>query len=391
MNRTRKSRRASLILCNGLGRAAGLLLLLFVVKSVCAHASVALLMEEPYGRFGAMNPTGHSAVYLNHICAASPTELRMCQPGESGVVISRYHKVSGLDWVAIPLIPYLYAVEDVSQVPQSVDQAQVAALSDAYRRKHLLELAPNGSHGKTPKGEWTELVGESYLRTIHGFEVDSTVEQDERFIALFNDRRNEGHFNIFVHNCADFSRSVLNIYLPDAIHRSVVADIGMTTPKQVAHSLVQYGRKHPELEMSAFVIPQVPGTIKRSKPVKGVAQSLVKSKKYLIPMTILTPELTGGLVVAYLAKGSTELPKNAMVFNVNDNQMEPGAPWPVQPTNSDPDRKLLASPAPAPTASPTPATAAAPAPAPTASPAPATAAAPAALATALPAASAALP
>jgi hypothetical protein len=165
----------------------------------------------------------------------------------------------------------------------------------------------------------------------------------------------------------------------------------MTTPKQVAHSLVQYGRKHPELEMSAFVIPQVPGTIKRSKPVKGVAQSLVKSKKYLIPMTILTPELTGGLVVAYLAKGSTELPKNAMVFNVNDNQMEPGAPWPVQPTNSDPDRKLLASPAPAPTASPTPATAAAPAPAPTASPAPATAAAPAALATALPAASAALP
>jgi hypothetical protein len=370
---------------------AGVLLLWFLVQAACAHASVALLMEEPYGRFGAMNPTGHSAVYLNHVCAASPTELRACRPGESGVVISRYHKVGGLDWVAIPLIPYLYSVEDVSQVPQSVDKAQVAALSDAYRRKHLLELAPNGSHGRTPKGEWTELVGESYLRTIHGFEVDSTVEQDERFIALFNDRRNEGHFNIFVHNCADFSRSVLNIYLPDAIHRSVVADIGMTTPKQVAHSLVQYGRKHPELEMSAFVIPQVPGTIKRSKPVKGVAQSLVKSKKYLIPMTILTPELTGGLVVAYLAKGSTELPKNAMVFNVNDNQMEPGAPWPVQPTNSDPDRKLLASPAPAPTASPTPATAAAPAPAPTASPAPATAAAPAALATALPAASAALP
>ena len=140
MNRTRKSRRASLILCNGLGRAAGLLLLLFVVKAVCAHASVALLMEEPYGRFGAMNPTGHSAVYLNHICAASPTELRMCQPGESGVVISRYHKVGGLDWVAIPLIPYLYAVEDVSQVPQSVDQAQVAALSDAYRRNEFATL-----------------------------------------------------------------------------------------------------------------------------------------------------------------------------------------------------------------------------------------------------------
>jgi hypothetical protein len=138
---------------------------------------------------------------------------------------------------------------------------------------------------------------------------------------------------------------------------------------------VQYGRKHPELEMSAFVIPQVPGTIKRSKPVKGVAQSLVKSKKYLIPMTILAPELTGGLVVAYMSEGRMKLPPNAMVFNVNDNEMEPGEPWPVQSANSDPNRTLLASPAPAPTTSP----------------AATTTAAPAALATALPAASAALP
>ena len=150
MNRKQTCRRASSILCHRLSSAAVVLLLMWMVQAVCAHASVALLMEEPYGDFGAMNPTGHSAIYLNHICAASPTELRPCQPGESGVVISRYHKVGGLDWAAIPLIPYLYAVEDVTQVPQSADLAQVAALRDAYRRKYLLELAPNGSHGKTP-------------------------------------------------------------------------------------------------------------------------------------------------------------------------------------------------------------------------------------------------
>jgi hypothetical protein len=362
-----------------LGRAAGVLLLFFLVQVIWAHASVALLMEEPYGHFGAMNPTGHSAVYLNHVCAASPTELRLCQPGESGVVISRYHKVDGLDWVAIPLIPYLYAVEDVGQVPQSVDQAQVNALRDVYRRKHLLDLAMNGKNGNAPKGEWTELVGESYLRTIHGFEVTSTAEQDERFIALFNDRSNTGHFNILFHNCADFSRVVMDIYLPHAIHRSVVADVGITTPKQVAHSLVQYGRKHPELEMSAFVIPQVPGTIKRSKPVDGVAQSLVKSKKYLIPMTILAPELTGGLVVAYMAKGRTELPKNALVFNVNDNEMEPGAPGPVQAANTEPGRTPLPSSAPVSTTIPAPV------------PDAATGTTPAALATALPAAPSTLP
>jgi hypothetical protein len=381
MNRGWVSQRASNKLNQGLGHLsgvlllAGVLLLWFLVQVICAHASVALLMEEPYGHFGAMNPTGHSAVYLNHVCAASPTELRACRPGESGVVISRYHKIDGLDWVAIPLIPYLYAVDEIGEVPQSVNQAQVAALRDAYRRKHLLDVAKNGSQGATPKGEWTQLVGSSYDRTIHGFEVTSTAEQDARFIALFNDRRNTGHFNLMFHNCADFSRAVLDIYLPHAIHRSIVADIGMTSPKQVARSLVQYGTKHPEAEMSAFLIPQVPGTIKRSKPVDGVAQSLVKSKKYLIPMTILTPELTGGLVVAYMAEGRMKLPPNAMVFNVNDNEMEPGASLPVQPVNSAPNRTLLASPAPAPTTSP----------------AATTTAAPAALATALPAASAALP
>jgi len=44
-----------------------------------ARASVALLMEEPYGDLGQFDPTGHAAVYLNHVCAASPIELRPCE------------------------------------------------------------------------------------------------------------------------------------------------------------------------------------------------------------------------------------------------------------------------------------------------------------------------
>jgi hypothetical protein len=183
-----------------------------------ARASVALLMEEPYGEFGAMNPTGHAAVYFNHICADSPTSLRPCHDGEFGVVISRYHKIDGYDWLAIPLVAYLYAVDSPNDVPQTVDKEQVAALRDAYRKQHLLDLAPDNRHGGSPKGEWTELVGSSYDRTIHGFQVDSTPAQDQRFITTYNDRRNVGHFNLLFHNCADFSRVVLDIYLPHAIH-----------------------------------------------------------------------------------------------------------------------------------------------------------------------------
>lgn len=286
-----------------------------------AHASVALLMEEPYGDFGAFNPTGHAAVYLNHVCAETPTELRMCRDGEYGVVISRYHKIDGYDWIAIPLIPYLYAVDSVSEIPPRVDKAQVAALRDAYRRGHLEALASDAKNGGAPGGEWTQLVGSSYDRTIHGFEVESTLEQDERFVALVNDKGNVGHFNLLFHNCADFSRVVLDTYFPHAIHRNFVADVGLMTPKQVARSLVKYGKEHPEVKMSAFVIPQVPGSVARSHGVDGVAESLVKSKKYLIPLVVLNPEVTGGIVVAYLMDGRLKMPTDARVFAVNDAEV----------------------------------------------------------------------
>jgi hypothetical protein len=302
------------------------LVYLLAAESV-AHGSAALFMEEPYGAFGAMNPTGHAAVYLNHICADSPIVLRPCHDGEYGVVISRYHKIDGYDWIAIPLIPYLYAVNSIGDIPASVDKEQAAALRDAYRKAYLLELAPDNKKGGSPKGEWTELVGASFDRKIHGFQVDSTPEQDLQFIALFNDRKNVGHFNLLFHNCADFSRVVLDTYMPHSVHRNFIADVGLMTPKQVARSLVAYGKKCPEVHMTAFVIPQVAGSIPRSHPVDGVAESLVKSKKYLLPLAVLAPEVTGGVVVAYLVDGRLKLPKGTPVFEIGDEEVS-GVPTP---------------------------------------------------------------
>jgi len=312
-------------------KGRSLVLCLLATAGTYAHASVALLIEEPYGGFGAMNPTGHSAVYFNRICADSPTQLRLCHQGEYGVVISRYHKIDGYDWLAVPLVGYLYAVDATDDIPLEVDKEKVATLRDAYRKEHLLTLAPDNREGGAPKGEWTELVGASYDRTIHGFQVDSSVAQDERFISIFNDRRNVGHFNILFHNCADFSRVVLDLYFPHAIHRNFIADVGLTTPKQVARSLVSYGKKNPELNMTAFVIQQVPGSIPRSHPVDGVAESLVKSKKYLLPMAFLAPEVTGGVVVAYLVDGRLRLPKGTQTFDIGDEETTapPTSPRPL--------------------------------------------------------------
>jgi len=284
---------------------------------VRARADAALLMEEPYAKFGAFNPTGHAAIYLNHVCAESPTRLRPCRAGEPGAVISRYHKIEGYDWLAIPLVPYLYAVERVEDVPLTADAELEASLRDRYRRDHLLKFAPDVDEGKkageAPDGEWTQLIGASYDRRIYGFQIETTPDEDAQFMNKFNDSPNVGHFNLLFHNCADFSRMLLNVYYPHSVHRNYFVDLGITTPKQVARSLTKYADHHPELTFSTFMIPQVPGSIKRSHPIDGVVESVVKSKKYVLPLAVLSPEVAAGLVVAYLTDGRFKAPKDATV------------------------------------------------------------------------------
>ena len=281
-------------------------LLVSLAVAPVAQASVALFLEEPFGDFGGMNPTGHASIYLSRVCAASPVSLRRCRPGETGVVLSRYYRVDGYDWLAIPLIPYLYAVDRPDQVPAQVDPAQIARLRDAYRRKYLERVAADGPGGTMPKGDWIQLVGAAYDRTIYSFELPTTPARDERFIRAFNRRHNKSHFNLLFHNCADFARNVIDFYYPRLVHRSLVADVGIMTPKQAAKCLVHFANKHPRLEMTSFVIPQVPGTAPRSKPVRGVLESILKSKKYIVPLAplaVLHPYFGGSLAFAWLEDG----------------------------------------------------------------------------------------
>lgn len=289
--------------------------LLLVVLTSSLHASVALLVEEPYGEFGRMNPTGHAAVYLSNICAESPTRLRTCRPGETGVVISRYNNVDGYDWIAIPLIPYLYAVDQPDDVPSFADPQTVARLRDNYRRRHLVAIVPDGPNRSEPKNNWDQLIGAAYIRRIYAFEIETTDEQDDELIEELNSGPNHSHFNLLFHNCADFSRGIINFYYPGALHRSFIADAGISTPKQMAKTLVSYGRRHSDLELSKFVIPQVPGTVPRSEAVHGIFESIVRSKKYALPLLALHPFVASGVAVAYVARGRFNPERNATLLD----------------------------------------------------------------------------
>jgi hypothetical protein len=290
---------------------------ILLIPGICAraHADAALLLEEPFGRFGNMNPTGHAAIYLSHVCAGSPTELRTCSPGEMGVVISRYHRVGGYDWIAIPLIPYLYAVDDPQDVPDSIDAQIEAQLRNRYRIKHLRDIVPDDPKREIPGGDWIQLIGASYDRKIYGFQIETTERQDRALIEMLTQQSNKSHFNLFFNNCANFAQKIMNAYYPHAIRRNYIADAGLMTPKQAAKSLVRYSKQHRDLRFTTFVIPQVPGTIHHSDPVDGVIESLVKSKKYVVPIAALHPLIAGGLAVVYLGDGRFHPDENAPVFD----------------------------------------------------------------------------
>ncbi len=276
---------------------------LLLINAGIARPAVTLLLEEPYGTFGGMNPTGHAAVYLSRVCAASPTSLRRCNEGEQGVVISRYHRISGYDWLAIPLLPYLYAVDRPEEVPSSVTPEDVTALRNVWRRANLTQVAPDNEDGTRPVGDWTQLVGSAYDRTIYAFEIATTAEQDDKLIQTFNSGVNKNRFNLLFHNCADFARQAVDLYYPHAVHRSLITDVGIMTPKQAAKSLVNYGKRHRDLQFSMFVIPQVAGTVPRSSSVRGVLESLVKSKRYAVPLVTvaaLHPYFEGSLAFAWI-------------------------------------------------------------------------------------------
>jgi hypothetical protein len=287
-----------------------------------AKADATLLLEEPYGHFGAFTATGHAAVYLNRVCADTPTVLRRCNDGETGVVISRYNKIAGKDWIAVPLIPYLYAVEESDEIPLFANPKIVAFLRNQYRKKHLEAIAPDAAAGEPPEGNWTQLVGSAYDRTIYGFEIETSAEQDDGLIRELNSRTNRSHFNLLVHNCADFAKGVINFYYPETLHRNLIADVGITTPKQISKLLVKFSKHHPELRSSSFVVAQVPGTIARSTPVHGVVESVLKSKKYLLPVAVLHPIVTGFLAAAYVGDGRFDPTRQALILE-SGRDLEP--------------------------------------------------------------------
>ncbi len=267
-----------------------------------AHARIGLVVGEPFGSFGTMMPVGHAGVYLDHLCAASPTQLRPCNPSEFGVVVSRYHDLRKpkLDWMAVPAFTFFYGVSSADQLPTFVTKSTEAELRESYRQAHLLSIVPDrtdqrGIAHRPPYGDWEESIGAAFDRRLFLYTLDTTPQQDTAILAYLNSDPNRRRYTLGRNNCADFAADILSFVLPEEepsiLRRNVLGDFDMTTPKNLARELDAYGATHPDANLTVYEIPQLPGTLRRSRPLRGSAETFVKTKRYLVTLLVLQPEI----------------------------------------------------------------------------------------------------
>jgi hypothetical protein len=285
-------------------RLAALLLTIASALAAHAHASLTVLIGEPYGSFGTMLPVGHAAIYLDHVCADTPIQLRLCRPDEPmGVVLSRYHHLGRYDWVASPVMEYLYSVERADQVPQFVTRQIEDDLREQFRMAYLRPIVPDEIARNKQENEWYETSGAAFDRKHWGYQADTTIEQDERLISTFNDRPNLRLYHVRTANCAGFVAGIVNLYFPGTVRANKVADWGIVTPKQVARSMLAFGKKHPEEHLRLIEVPQLPGSLRRSRPVQGISELFLKTKRYCAALVVIQPAAVVADLVLYAKSG----------------------------------------------------------------------------------------
>src|SRR5262249_22798740 len=168
-----------------------------------------------------------------------------------------------------------------------------------------------------------QLVGSAFDRTLYGFQLPTSQEDDDRLIAKFNSGQNKQAYKLISDNCADFVHDVVTFYYPDSVWRSKIGDLGVMTPKQAAKSFAQFSKRNPQLQLTRFFVPQVPGTIKRSRPIHGLVDGVFHAKKYFLPLAVFQPFVAGGVATTYYFGGRFDPATDAALWTPNGSLEQP--------------------------------------------------------------------
>ena len=237
-----------------------------------SRADIGVIVLEPIGALGFFTRVGHAGTYFSNICQdGSPIRMRLCLPGESGGVVSKYSPLSeheDYDWAIVPFEEYMHGLASRDFAPM-IGTPKLQSAIERYNFGPLFSRAlKTTSPEELPDGQWKAALATRFDRTIYILSVETSAADDAIIVAAFNAAPNKSRFNFFYRNCSNQAKAIFDLILP---HIDTIGDrtsgVTMETPKGLAKALVDQALRNPELNLRVRRYAQIPGTFGRSRDV----------------------------------------------------------------------------------------------------------------------------
>ena len=237
-----------------------------------SRADIGVIVLEPIGALGFFTRVGHAGTYFSNICQdGSPVRMRLCLPGESGGVVSKYSPLSeheDYDWAIVPFEEYMHGLASADFAPM-IGTPKLQSAIERYNFGPLFSRALKTiSPEELPDGQWKAALATRFDRTIYILSVETSAADDAIIVAAFNAAPNKSRFNFFYRNCSNQAKAIFDLILP---HIDTIGDrtsgVTMETPKGLAKALVDQALRNPELNLRVRRYAQIPGTFGRSRDV----------------------------------------------------------------------------------------------------------------------------
>ncbi len=237
-----------------------------------SRADIGVIVLEPIGALGFFTRVGHAGTYFSNICQdGSPIRMRLCLPGESGGVVSKYSPLSeheDYDWAIVPFEEYMHGLASPDFAPM-IGTPKLQSAIERYNFGPLFSRAlKTTSPEELPDGQWKAALATRFDRTIYILSVETSAADDAIIVAAFNTAPNKSRFNFFYRNCSNQAKAIFDLILP---HIDTIGDrtsgVTMETPKGLAKALVDQALRNPELNLRVRRYAQIPGTFGRSRDV----------------------------------------------------------------------------------------------------------------------------
>ena len=237
-----------------------------------SRADIGVIVLEPIGALGFFTRVGHAGTYFSNICQdGSPVRMRLCLPGESGGVVSKYSPLSeheDYDWAIVPFEEYMHGLASRDFAPM-IGTPKLQSAIERYNFGPLFSRAlKTTSPEELPDGQWKAALATRFDRTIYILSVETSAADDAIIVAAFNAAPNKSRFNFFYRNCSNQAKAIFDLILP---HIDTIGDrtsgVTMETPKGLAKALVDQALRNPDLNLRVRRYAQIPGTFGRSRDV----------------------------------------------------------------------------------------------------------------------------